>query len=168
MTVELKTRRPEPLPAIESNAIPSCTVIRRDGSAVLFEPNKIAVAMTKTFIAAEGATGSESSRIRDVVQRLTAQVVDVLLRRLPTGGAVHIENIQDQVELALMRAGEHEAARRYVLYREARAQERRDADQQTTAPLIHVSKSAGRNEQLNSARLRAVIEESCIGLGYGV
>src|SRR5215471_203359 len=168
MSIELETRRPESLPAFDSNSIPTCKVIRRNGSAVPFEPNKIAVAMTKAFIAAEGATGSESSRIRDVVQRLTAQVVEALLRRLPSGGTVHIENIQDQVELALMRAGEHEAARRYVLYREARAQERREADQQTSAPLIHVTRADGRKEPLNAARLRAVIDEACLGLGDGV
>ena len=46
------------------------------------------------------------------------------MKRKPEGGAIHIEEIQDQVELALMRGGEHEVARAYVLYREKRSQER--------------------------------------------
>ena len=84
----------------------------------LFQPDKIAVALTKAFVAVEGDPGKGSSRIRTTVSELTATVVDALTRRLPAGGTVHIEDIQDQVELALMRAGEHDVARAYVLYRQ--------------------------------------------------
>src|SRR3954471_3603819 len=103
-------------------------VIRRNGAVVGFEPGKISVAMTKAFLAVNGAQGAASARIREVVARLTEGVIGALLRRQPQGGTFHIEDIQDQVELALMRSGEHDAARAYVLYREerskARAQER--------------------------------------------
>jgi ribonucleoside-diphosphate reductase alpha chain len=99
-------------------------VIRRNGKVTHFDPNKIKVAMTKAFLAVEGGSAAASSRIHDRVEALTEQVASALTRRLPGGGTVHIEDIQDQVELALMRAGEHKVARDYVLYREARARER--------------------------------------------
>ena len=95
-------------------------VIRRNGAVVGFEPSKIAVAMTKAFLAVNGSQGAASARIREMVAGLTDGVVGALIRRQPQGGTFHIEDIQDQVELALMRSGEHEVARAYVLYREQR------------------------------------------------
>src|SRR5690242_3853278 len=90
-------------------------VIRRNGAVVGFEPSKISVAMTKAFLAVEGGQGAASARIREVVAGLTDSVVGALMRRQPAGGTFHIEDVQDQVELALMRSGEHEVARAYVL-----------------------------------------------------
>ena len=92
-------------------------IIRRNGSVGPFEPNKIAVAMTKAYIAVNGGQEAASARMRDMVQQLTAAVVNALLRHKPSGGTFHIEDVQDQVELALMRSGAHEVARHYVLYR---------------------------------------------------
>ena len=105
-------------------------IIRRNGAVVAFEPSKITIAMTKAFLAVNGGQGASSARIRDQVTRLTDVVVAALMKRKPDGGAIHIEEIQDQVELALMRGGEHEVARAYVLYREKRAQERAQEKQQ--------------------------------------
>ena len=99
-------------------------LIRRNGSVVGFEPSKIAVAMTKAFLAVRGNQAAASSAIRDQVEKLTASVVGALLRRQPAGGTFHIEDVQDQVELSLMRDGAHDVARAYVLYREKRSQER--------------------------------------------
>src|SRR3954464_12394233 len=99
-------------------------VIRRNGAVVSFEPGKISVAVTKAFLAINGGQGAASARVRELVQKLTEAVVNALMRRQPNGGTFHIEDIQDQVELSLMRSGEHEVARSYVLYREQRAQER--------------------------------------------
>jgi ribonucleoside-diphosphate reductase alpha chain len=99
-------------------------IIRRNGAVVGFEPAKISVAMTKAFLAVNGAQGAASARIREVVAGLTEAVVGALVRRQPQGGTFHIEDIQDQVELALMRSGEHDVARSYVLYREERSRAR--------------------------------------------
>src|SRR5215472_4851332 len=99
-------------------------VIRRNGAVVGFEPSKIAIALTKAFLAVNGGQSAASARVRELTAHLTELVVAALMRRKPEGGAIHIEEIQDQVELALMRGGEHEVARAYVLYREKRAQER--------------------------------------------
>jgi ribonucleoside-diphosphate reductase alpha chain len=146
-------------------------VVRRTGSVVLFEPTKIAVALTKAFLAVEGETGAASSRVRDIVQKLTEQVVGVIMRRHPSGGTLHIEFIQDQVELALMRSGEHEVARRYVLYRETRARERakQAPPEESQAPAaMRMLHADGRQQPIDYDRLRTVIEESSAGLGDAV
>ncbi len=146
-------------------------VIRRNGAVVAFEPGKISVAMTKAFIAVDGGQGAASVRVREVVASLTSDVVNALLRRQPDSGTFHIEDIQDQVELALMRSGEHDVARAYVLYREDRARERaklkESAAAETPAEVMYVIDN-GQRVPLDMARLSALIESSCSGLGNTV
>src|ERR1043165_8262870 len=109
-------------------------IIRRKGAVVAFEPNKIAVALMKAFLAVHGTQGAASASVRETVDGLTDTVVRALLRSRPGGGTFHIEDVQDHVELGLMRGGHHEVARAYVLYRERRAQERAKQGQQAIAP----------------------------------
>ncbi|TCW30769.1 ribonucleoside-diphosphate reductase subunit alpha [Gulbenkiania mobilis] len=138
--------------------------IRRNGAVVPFEPVKISIAVTKAFLAVMGQQSATSASIRDKVAHLTEQVVNALMRRKPEGGAIHIEDIQDQVELSLMRAGEHDVARAYVLYREQRAQERAARGEALTQIQINVVRKDGRKMPLDVARLRATIESACQGL----
>ena len=151
---------------IAAHAPGQVQVIRRNGKVAHFDPNKIMVAMTKAFLAVEGGNAAASSRIRDTVESLTDQVASALTRRLPGGGTVHIEDIQDQVELALMRAGEHKVARDYVLYREQRARER--AKKAATEPKeehrINVTLADGSTQPLDIARLERLVTEACRGL----
>jgi len=147
-------------------------IIRRNGSVVGFEPQKITIALTKAFLAVSGGQGAASARIREVTAQLTDTVVGALMRRKPDGGAIHIEEIQDQVELALMRHGEHEVARAYVLYRERRTQERAAQTQARQAErppegALHVIEN-GVKRPLDMARLTALVHESCAGLGSDV
>ncbi|PTN13317.1 ribonucleoside-diphosphate reductase subunit alpha [Nitrosomonas aestuarii] len=143
-------------------------IIRRNGAVVAFEPVKISVAMTKAFIAVDGGQGAASVRVRELVARLTQDVVSALLRRKPESGTFHIEDIQDQVELALMRSGEHDVARAYVLYREERARERARLKEKNTAKAqqdtLYVTDN-GQRVPLDTARLTALIESSCADLG---
>ena len=111
-------------PRQHSATHPTLQVIRRNGAAVAFNPEKISIALSKAFLAVEHGQTALSSRMREQVMVLTQTVVTALMRRLPSGGSVHIEDIQDQVELALMRSGEHDVAKAYVLYREKHAAER--------------------------------------------
>ena len=147
-------------------------VIRRNGSVVGFEPVKISVAMTKAFIAVNGGQGAASARIRELVAEHTSSVVSALLRRRPEGGTFHIEDIQDQVELALMRGGEHEVARAYVLYREERAKERarqRESQaQRASVPAEIEVTEGGVKRLLDLGALRALITDACEGLGEAV
>ncbi len=140
-------------------------VIRRNGKLTGFDADKIAVAMTKAFLAVEGGSAAASTRIHTTVRQLTDQVVNALLRRMPGGGSVHIEDIQDQVELALMRAGEHKIARAYVLYREERARERADKAAAAKAPdqpsPLHVTHEDGSRHPLDLKRLELLVNEAC-------
>ncbi len=162
---------PESVPAQQTSLLAQYRVIRRNGAVVAFEPGKISVAMTKAFLAVTGGQGAASARIREVVSQLTDGVVNALIRRQPAGGTFHIEDIQDQVELALMRSGEHDTARAYVLYREKRAQARaQDAAQRRTAsvqPVLHAVEN-GERRPLDLARLKALVEPACAGLGEAV
>jgi ribonucleoside-diphosphate reductase alpha chain len=151
-------------------------IIRRNGSVVAFEPSKIAIAVTKAFLAVNGGQGAASARVREQVEQLTHSVVRALLRSRPNGGTFHIEDIQDQVELALMRSGEHNVARAYVLYREKRNQER--ATQQGVTQETQAATQAGESgikvtdngveKWLDMAALRTIIEAACEGLGNNI
>ena len=99
-------------------------VIKRNGKVVSFEDEKIKVAIMKAFLAVEGGSAAGSSRIHEEVDQMAQDIIKVFERRMPSGGTVHIEEIQDQVELQLMRNEHHKVARTYVLYREARKNER--------------------------------------------
>ncbi|KXB30351.1 ribonucleotide-diphosphate reductase subunit alpha [Dechloromonas denitrificans] len=150
------------------NELSAIQVIRRNGALVDFHADKIAVALTKAFLAVDGKQGAVSSRIRDVVAHLTQVVVRSLTRRSPEGGTVHIEDIQDQVELALMRAGEHDVARAYVLYRERRAAERAASQvEEIKVAELHVLDN-GMRQPLDRALLLKNCEAACGGLGDAV
>ena len=141
-------------------------VIRRNGAVVTFEPIKISIAMTKAFIAVRGGESAVSSSMREIVARLTDEVIHALTRRRPEGGTLHIEDIQDQVELALMRSGDHDVARAYVLYREERARERarQQKAQPISQPVLHIVEN-GQKIPLDLAQLTARIESACQQLG---
>jgi ribonucleoside-diphosphate reductase alpha chain len=146
-------------------------IIRRNGAVVAFEPGKIAVALMKAFLAVHGTQGAASASVRETVDGLTEAVVRALLRSRPGGGTFHIEDVQDQVELGLMRGGHHEVARAYVLYRERRAQERaRQAQARADAqpPLLHVVDAQGQRVPFDAARLHALVAAACAGLGEAV
>ncbi|MEB5934444.1 ribonucleoside-diphosphate reductase subunit alpha [Pseudomonas mosselii] len=143
-------------------------VIKRNGTVVPYTDDKITVAITKAFLAVEGGTAAASSRIHDTVARLTEQVTATFKRRMPSGGTIHIEEIQDQVELALMRAGEQKVARDYVIYREQRAKERATRSNADAVvephPSIRITLADGSLAPLDMARLNTIISEACEGL----
>ncbi|KPF59469.1 ribonucleotide-diphosphate reductase subunit alpha [beta proteobacterium AAP51] len=152
-----------------SGAYAGYQIIRRNGAVVSFEPNKIAVALMKAFLAVHGTQGAASASVRETVEHLTEGVVRALLRSRPGGGTFHIEDVQDHVELALMRSGHHEVARAYVLYRERRAQERarQGAPAVTQAPELFATEG-GQRVPLDMQALRELVEAACAGLGADV
>ena len=143
-------------------------VIRRNGKLTHFDVAKITVAMTKAFLAVEGGKAAASSRIHEIVAQLSAGVSEALFRRLPDGGSVHIEAIQDQVELALMRNGHQQVARAYVLYREERARRRNDEsaqDGEAAVPTeIQITQTDGSKTPLDRVWLEGVVVDACHGL----
>ena len=159
-------RDAEPFPAPRPGAY---QVIRRNGKVTSFDDSKISVAITKAFIEVEGGAAAASTRVHEKVAMLTARIAQAVTRRMPSGGTVHIEDIQDQVELALMRAGEQQVARAYVIYRERRAAARRqNAPQATLAgggvKAIRVRGADDKLKPLDMKRLSAVVKEACQGL----
>lgn len=150
---------------IHTTAPGQLKVIRRNGTLTPFNGNKIAIAMTKAFLAVEGTSASGSSRINETVNKLVKNITEAFLRRLPSGGTIHIEDIQDQVELVLMRAGEHKIARAYVLYREDRRKAREQEQiKNTTGPELNVTLQDGTVAPLDMQRLIRLVESACEGL----
>ena len=144
-------------------------VIKRNGSVVSYDAEKIAIAITKAFLAVEGGAAAASTRIHNKVNNLANSVTNTFQRRMPSGGTLHIEEIQDQVELELMRSGEQKVARTYVLYREERKKIRkqeekpqeREKEQERTVTVVLEN---GKQTQLDTHRLNKMVKEACEGL----
>lgn len=153
-------------PELAATAPGQVRVIRRNGSVATYDDSKIAIAMTKAFLAVEGGNAAASTRVRQLVTQLTQQISESFKRQLPFGGTIHIEAIQDQVELALMRAGEHKVARAYVLYREERRRARQQQVSQTavTEGGVRITLSDGTLVPLNTDQLAQAVQEACHGL----
>ncbi len=174
-TVTTRATEPVAVPTVTAlggaaaSAYQGYQIIRRNGAVVSFEPNKIAVALMKAFLAVHGTQGAASASVRETVDGLTETVVRALLRSRPGGGTFHIEDVQDHVELGLMRGGHHEVARAYVLYRERRSQERSRQVKPAAAaePALHVV-DRGQRVPLDLQRLQTIIESACAGLGADV
>ena len=164
-----KTAAPA-LPATPVSAYQGYQLIRRNGAVVAFEPSKISIALMKAFLAVHGTQGAASASVRETVDGLTEAVVRALLRSRPSGGTFHIEDVQDQVELGLMRGGHHEVARAYVLYRERRTQERAKQTKpakKAAEPTLMVL-DRGQRVPLDQDRLQILIESACANLGADV
>jgi len=157
---------------ISATAPGQIRVIKRNGTVVPYDDSKISVAITKAFLAVEGGTAAASSRIHETVAKLTDQVSATFKRRMPSGGTIHIEDIQDQVELSLMRTGEHKIARDYVIYREEHARRRAEKiEEQAEAGEaaaqyqgIHITEADGSRTPLDVARINTIVGEACVNL----
>ncbi|MFT4609321.1 MAG: ribonucleoside-diphosphate reductase alpha chain, partial [Cellvibrionaceae bacterium] len=157
--------------SISATAPGSLRVIKRNGTVVPYDESKVEVALTKAFLAVEGGVAAASRRIHETVEALAQQISETFKRRMPSGGTVHIEDIQDQAELALMRGGEHKVARDYVIYREERARQRADAavpkfsaEELASYPEINVTMPDGSIAPIDMERLHTVVTEACEGL----
>ena len=135
-------------------------IIKRNGTLVPYDAGKIALAISKAFLAVEGGSAADSSRVHQQVSLLTDAVTNTFKRRMPSGGTIHIEEIQDQVELALMRAGEQKVARSYVIYRDERAR-LRDESITKTHPTLTVTLGDGTRQPLDLGRLESLITDAC-------
>ncbi len=153
-------------PQLQATAPGQLRVIKRNGTVVGYDDSKIALAISKAFLALEGSAAASSSRIHETVAQLTTMVSSTFKRRMPTGGMVHIEEIQDQVELSLMRSGEQKIARAYVLYRDERSRAREVLSPSSVKhhPTLHVLKADGSRELLDLGRLEALVTNACEGL----
>lgn len=152
---------------MELNKLEGFSILRRNGTVSSFEPVKIKNALLKAFIALYGTQGASASSVQENVENLTNTIVQALIRSQPGGGTVHIEDVQDKVELALMRGGYHEVARSYVLYREKRKVERAESAKAAEVKILQVLDD-GQLVALDHSKLQSVIEGACFGLGEDV
>jgi len=153
---------------LEITAPGKLRVIKRNGKVVPFEHDKIKIAVTKAFLSVESGGAAASERIHNKVESITQGVLETFGRRMPSGGTLHIEEIQDQVELQLMRSEEHPVARNYILYREERAQERHKTSpkepKRKNESTITITKGTGEKVPLDVNRITKMIEHACEGL----
>ena len=162
-----KTEQKTKAPAITPGQM---RVIKRNGSVVTYDQEKIAIAITKAFLAVEGGAAAASTRIHNKVNELANVVTMTFSRRMPSGGTLHIEEIQDQVELALMRSEERTVARSYVLYREERTKARKErtgeaeGEKKKEKTGIKVVLDDGTESNLDEQRLYTMVAEACEGL----
>ena len=174
MSLTIETTRlatsvlPLPQPVVKTGTEPAYQIIRRNGAVTPFDVTKISIALTKAFLAVEGGTAAGSRRVHDIVAALSEQIVAALTRRADAGRTFHIEDVQDQVELALMRGEHHKVARAYVLYRAERAKARESGKSEatitTTSPALRVRQPDGSLQPLDEPRLALLITEACAGL----
>ena len=156
--------------ATAPQALANYQIIRRNGAVVPFEPSKIAIAMMKAFLAVHGTQGAASASVRETVDGLTQSVIRAMVRSRPGGGTFHIEDVQDQVELGLMRGSHHEVARAYVLYREKRSKERASQSAAAAVPAVQVLQVMDGDQRvaLDLSRIQALVMSACAGLGADV
>ena len=156
--------------ATAPQALANYQIIRRNGAVVPFEPSKIAIAMMKAFLAVHGTQGAASASVRETVDGLTQSVIRAMVRSRPGGGTFHIEDVQDQVELGLMRGSHHEVARAYVLYREKRSKERASHSAAAAVPAVQVLQVMDGDQRvaLDLSRIQALVMSACAGLGADV
>ena len=152
---------------IETTAPGKLRVIKRNGKVVAFEEDKIKVAITKAFLATESGNAAASERIHKKVNQISTGIIEVFERRMPSGGTLHIEEIQDQVELQLMRTEELKVARSYILYRAERTQERKKEAPEidiANRPEINIKKNDGTLVPLDIDKVAMLINDACEGL----
>ncbi len=157
-------------PGAAATAPGNLRVIKRGGTLVAYDDSKIRIAMLSAVLAVEGDSAANSKRVHQLVDSLTGNISSTFRRRFPSGGTLHIEDIQDQVELSLMRAGEHKVARAYVIYRNDRAKEREErqrAESETAGHPqagIQVTLADGTKAPLDMSRIHTLVGEACEGL----
>lgn len=140
--------------------------IKRNGKVVSYDENKIKIAITKAFIATEGTNAAASNRIHQLIDDITQQVDQAFKRRMPSGGTIHIEDIQDQVELALMRNSQYKVARGYVLYREEHRKARiaKSPEQVSDNKTLLITMPNGDLKPLDKKRIETIVAEACRNL----
>lgn len=148
-------------------------VISRDGNEVRpFDAERIQRAIKAAFIAAESKDDNTarsaqlSDRIQTMTTELAEEVINAFNERNPSGGTVHVEDIQDKVELTLMRTGEADAAKKYIFYREERRKARTESVgvtniTQPTAPALNITLANGERAPLDEARFQQSVISAC-------
>lgn len=168
MTTLEATRPASPISQLEltANAPGVLKIIKRNKKVVQYDDSKIRNAITKAFNAVEGPNAAASNRIHEQIHALTLQISAIFQRRFSGGGTIHIEEIQDQVELALMRSGHYEVAHAYIVYREEhrKARESKLKEKALDDNTLLITMPDGELQPLDMERVHTLVEEACRNL----
>ena len=143
------------------------TVIKRSGETTSFDAEKITAAIAKAYLSVHGNDYHSQAMQEQIAQVRDAAVKSVCERALRFDRDIQIEEIQDNVELALMRGGAHKVARAYVTYRDRQAAKRDAAQQialQNNPPEYTITKANGEIVKLDHQRTKQCIDDACFGL----
>lgn len=143
-------------------------VIKRDGRIVNYDDSRISAAIKNAFAAVEGKDALNSDSLHNEISEMTSNITNRLEARWPTGGTIHIEAIQDLVELQLMRASKQKIARAYVLYREEhrKARQAKQHDTAIETPHIRVTRDDGSTTLLDISWLANLAIDACQGIDH--
>lgn len=112
-------------------------VIKRDGTRVLFDPNKIVRAINKAMVSAYGSV-YESDTAEEIADLIGSRGVDMT-----------VEQIQDLVEGYLMKSEYPEVAKSYIIYRDQRSKERTRRSKLVKAVMKRIDATAIENANAN-------------------
>ena len=142
-------------------------ILKRDGTTAPFNASKIVEAVKKAFLFDEDGqprSWANTTETRSKIEVVGTAAAQAALAKAKREGAIalRIEDIQDQVELALMRAGEHAVARGYVIFRERRAAGRKAAKLETPVQAqLMIKRGDGTSFKLDPKWLLEEIEPIC-------
>jgi ribonucleoside-diphosphate reductase alpha chain len=151
-------------PSNETAAIPgTLQVIKRDKRLANFDQKCIEMAIKRAFLAVEGNNSTKSTRVNEIAFKLASSISTTLRNRWPGGGLIHIESIQDKVELALMLEGLRDVAVSYVLYREERKKQREAQLESEEEGSLQMICRDGTQATLKPTWLQGIIKLACNG-----
>ncbi len=137
-------------------------VIKRDGTQVEFDTNKISLAVLKAYIAVYSEPVAQSASVREKINQICKSVSDSLQDANLTN-TVKIEEIQDQVELALMHLEEYKVLRAYILYREEKRQERSSIKSNQNSGIDYIDEQ-GNKKHFDTKIISELIKDACSNL----
>ena len=139
-------------------------VKKRCGDIAEFNEEKILTAIKKAFIANDPNRAQHSEQLQHQLQHYTQHVLQMVESRRNDSQIIEIEQIQDYVEITLMREGEHQVARSYVLYRAQRNEERKQQQENTdiqenTAYYVHIDNN--QSIELTLEWITTIVKQAC-------
>ncbi|MFW0028715.1 MAG: ribonucleoside-diphosphate reductase subunit alpha [Coxiella endosymbiont of Dermacentor nuttalli] len=170
--MEINTKRDDQL-ALDSQAtvptngdhLSQLRVIKHDGQIVQYDVSRIITVMKKAFLFAEGKVAQDSSQIQEIIIKITDQITAMFQKRWPSDGTIHVEAIQEKIELVLTCAGLHKVAHAYVLYREERRKQREEKrTYNLESNTIHVTLDDGAKVILDDLWLTHIVHLACSDL----
>jgi ribonucleoside-diphosphate reductase alpha chain len=133
------------------------TVVKRNGALMPFRRDRIHRALELAFRDTKKIAKDIplSTEVSETVEQVTDLVIDHLYTFASKGASLTVEGIQDQVEVVLMKAGHHDVARDYIIYRDQHKALRDDSPQN-----LKVVREDGVIVRFNIMKIASSIEDA--------